>query len=168
MASSLKDSHVLQLLPALALALTLSALAVPLRFLRGLRCYWAAAGASAQVAGRGKKVRTRRGAAGKKDDDVDLGGAEALIVAPLGLRDAGQLLYQGAFENLVRLLTGWKLACCCCFVRACLARLLLLLCGACLAGERCPAACAMHPCRPCMPPTLCAPRRCWPACLRCA
>lgn len=102
-ANSVKDSQVVQLLPALGLAVTLSVLAVPLRALRGLRCYYAAGATSADVAGRGKKVKARRGGgASKKEDDYDLGGAEALVVAPLSVRQAGQLTYQGAFENLVR------------------------------------------------------------------
>lgn len=103
MAGSLAESHSVQLLPALLLAVALSTLAIPLRALVGLRCYYAATGASTDVKARSRSVRTRRGsAASKRDDDVDLGGAEALIVAKLSIQQAMQLLYRDALENLVR------------------------------------------------------------------
>lgn len=90
-------SHTLQLVPSLLLGLVLSTLlALPLRALAHLRCYYAAVGAPTGS----KKVKARRGA--KKDDDIDLGGAEALVMAPLSIQQAAQLSYRGAFENLVR------------------------------------------------------------------
>ncbi|PRW33554.1 hypothetical protein C2E21_7717 [Chlorella sorokiniana] len=102
MAGRLADSHSVQLVPALLLGLVLSTLAVPLRVLVGLRCYYAAAGASTDVKARSRSVRARRGsAASKRDDDVDLGGAEALIVAKLSIQQATQLLYRDALENLI-------------------------------------------------------------------
>jgi hypothetical protein len=86
---------VLQLLPSLFLGLVLStALALPLRTLRGLRCYYAALGAPTGS----KKVKARRS---KKADDIDLGGAETLVLASLGMQQASQLTYRGAYENVV-------------------------------------------------------------------
>ncbi len=74
-------SHTLQLVPSLLLGLVLSTLlALPLRALAHLRCYYAAVGAPTGS----KKVKARRGA--KKDDDIDLGGAEALVMAPLSIQ----------------------------------------------------------------------------------
>ena len=103
MAGRLADSHSVQLLPALGLGLVISTLLVPLRVLVGLRCYYAAAGASTEVKARSRSVRARRGSTvSKRDDDVDLGGAEALIVAKLSIQQATQLLYRDALENLVR------------------------------------------------------------------
>ena len=102
--AELRNSHVVLLLPSFALAVAVSLLCAPLRALLGLRCYWAAAAPPAEAAARGKRVRARgRGGAGaKRDDDWDLGGAESLIVAPVSVRQAAGLTYQGAFENLVR------------------------------------------------------------------
>lgn len=103
MAKSLADAPSVQLLPAMLLGLALSTLAVPLRVLVGLRCYYAAAGASTDVKARSRSVRARRGsAASKRVDDVDLGGAESLIVAKLSIQQATQMLYRDALENLVR------------------------------------------------------------------
>ena len=105
MAGSLQNSHVVHLVPTLLLGLLASSLlALPLRALAGLRCYYAGEAGDA-AAGRGaKRVKTRRAAGGKKEaaeDDIDLGGAEALVVVHLGVRTVSQLAYHGAFENLV-------------------------------------------------------------------
>lgn len=98
MPTRIQDSHVVQLVPSLVLGLLLNTLlALPLRALRGLRCYYVAVGAPSGS----KRVKARRG---KKDDDIDLGGAEALVLAPLSAQQAAQLTYRGSFENLVGLL----------------------------------------------------------------
>ncbi|EFN53717.1 expressed protein [Chlorella variabilis] len=94
MPTRIQDSHVVQLVPSLVLGLLLNTLlALPLRALRGLRCYYVAVGAPSGS----KRVKARRG---KKDDDIDLGGAEALVLAPLSAQQAAQLTYRGSFENL--------------------------------------------------------------------
>jgi hypothetical protein len=106
MAGSLQNSHVVHLVPTLLLGLLASSsLALPLRALAGLRCYYAGEAGDTAAAGRGaKRVKPRRAAGGKKEaaeDDIDLGGAESLVVAHLGVRTVSQLAYHGAFENLV-------------------------------------------------------------------
>ena len=100
---------VLLLTVALGLVLT-RLLALPRRALTGLRTYYPAATASGEVAKRAKKVTARRGPGGpassskKHDDDIDLGGAESLVVAPLTARQAVATPYFGSFENVVG---GW-------------------------------------------------------------
>ena len=105
MARGLQDLQVVQLVPSLLAGVLLNVLlALPLRTLHGIRCYYA--GVAAPTGG--KRVKARRG---KKDDDIDLGGAETLVLAPLSVQQARQLTYLGSLDNLVR----WRaphLSCC--------------------------------------------------------
>ena len=96
-------AHMVHLLPTLVLGVLAATFgALPLRALLGLRCYYASLGAPGDVAGRGKNVRARgKAGTGKKDDDIDLGGAESLVVAPVNVRQLAQLPYYHTFENLV-------------------------------------------------------------------
>jgi hypothetical protein len=98
---SLQNSNVLQLVPSLLIGLALSLLALPLRSLIGLRCYYAAVSAPSGS----RRVRSRRS---KQADDIDLGGAEALVVAPLTTQQARQLAYRGSYENLVSPVIQWE------------------------------------------------------------